>query len=271
MYLKITNEQENHHGLQYQDGVVMDILPFNDNPKHSCCAGGIYFSDIKNILLYCGYGVWVREVEIPEGTRWIPDPNGRKWRAEKLFFHPRKELWTVETFQWLIDNGADLHIDQECILRKVVTEGYVKIAEFLINKGADIHVLNNYPLREAINVGELEMVKLLVKKGADVNVNNGYCLNTALRNGNFKIAKYLVKNGADVTQDNNYAIYYCALQGHGYSDMVEFLIEHGADISALKHFSMLNRKMEKAVNKWKSMPYQDRVLIYLNNILDNNE
>ena len=43
MYLKITNEAENHNGLQYHDGLIQDILPFKK--EGSCVPGGIYFSD----------------------------------------------------------------------------------------------------------------------------------------------------------------------------------------------------------------------------------
>ena len=52
MYFKITNQEENHNGLQYQNGLVEDILPFNDNPDDSCCKGGIYFSEVKHIFKF---------------------------------------------------------------------------------------------------------------------------------------------------------------------------------------------------------------------------
>ena len=56
MYFKITNAEENHHGFQYADGLNVLIEEFNDDPNQSCCAGGLYFTDIANIFKFLNYG-----------------------------------------------------------------------------------------------------------------------------------------------------------------------------------------------------------------------
>jgi hypothetical protein len=54
MYLKITNLEENHHGLQYVDGLNVDPVPFAR--EGSCCAGGDIFYNPGIYLLFLGYG-----------------------------------------------------------------------------------------------------------------------------------------------------------------------------------------------------------------------
>ena len=84
VYYKITNETENHHGLQYHTGRVVDIIPFNDNPEKSCVPGGIYFTDKDHILNFGSYGPWVRPLTIPEGVEVILDHEGDKFRAHEV-------------------------------------------------------------------------------------------------------------------------------------------------------------------------------------------
>ena len=62
-YFKITNFNENHHGYQYQDGLNVLDKPFEKDG--SCVEGGLYFTDLKNIYNYYGYGCWLREITLP--------------------------------------------------------------------------------------------------------------------------------------------------------------------------------------------------------------
>ena len=91
-YYKITNEKECHYDLQYHDGLIVDTKSFDDNPKHSCAVGGIYFTTKEHIHKFFEYGKWIRPVTIPEDARVIFDPEGDKYRADRLFFHSRENI-----------------------------------------------------------------------------------------------------------------------------------------------------------------------------------
>jgi hypothetical protein len=198
MYFKITNEEENHRGLQYKDGLVEDIIPFNDDVNASCCEGGIYFSDIKNILNFCNYGTWIREIELLEDTKFVMDPKGDKWRANKVFMHPRKKLFTVETFKWLIENGADIHASKNGFLQWASENGHLEVIKILVENGANIHTYSDYTLRLASENGHLEVVKFLVENGADIHIYNDVILRESVLKGKFEIVKFLVENGANI-------------------------------------------------------------------------
>ena len=73
MYYKITNENENHHGFQYSDGLNVLKDKFNDNSNHSCCSGGLYFTNSENIFKFLDYGIYLREVTLP-----TENPNFKK-------------------------------------------------------------------------------------------------------------------------------------------------------------------------------------------------
>lgn len=184
VYFKITNQEEKHYGLQYKNGIIEDILPFNNNPRATCCEGGIYFSDEKNIIKFFTYGPWIRQVEIPEGAQWIQDPSGNKWRASKLFFHPRKKLWSYKTLQWLFDNGVDVISHINFMLEEGVRTGSVEVVKFFIDK--NIIFDKDYYLIRAAAYGDCKMAKFLLKHGASINDSDNsvsaFCCSQQVRN-----------------------------------------------------------------------------------------
>ena len=85
-YYKVTNEEENHNGYQYRDGLNILEEEFNDNPGESCVPGGFYFTDYENLPSFFDFGIWIREIRIPEDARVVKDPEGDKWRTDKIIF-----------------------------------------------------------------------------------------------------------------------------------------------------------------------------------------
>ena len=104
-YFKFFNEEENHKGFQYKDGLNTDTLPFNDNPDDTCVPGGLYFADAKNIMSFLDNShKFVREVFIPEGELVVPD-GVNKFRAHSIILGERRDLGKVETWEWLVESG----------------------------------------------------------------------------------------------------------------------------------------------------------------------
>jgi len=237
-YYKITNESENHNNLQYQDGLVEDILPFN--PKGSCCPGGIYFSDEKNILDFLDYGVFIREVTIPndtqmvknpEGNKMVKNPEGNKWRASKVFLHPRKDLREGSTWKFLIESGIDIHAGDDDALRLASSNGYLEVVKVLLEAGANVHAKDDQALRKASKNGYLEVVKVFIEAGANVHAQDDYALRLASFYGHLELVKVLLEAGANVHAKDDYALRLAFLRGH--LEVVKFLIEAGADVHQL--------------------------------------
>ena len=97
IFYKLTNDTENHHGLQYKDGLNEDIIPFS--PKGECTSGGIYFTDEKNIEKWihcCNDSIvkWIREVRIPNDAKNYIEKN--KYKTDKIILNERKLFWEIE-------------------------------------------------------------------------------------------------------------------------------------------------------------------------------
>ena len=91
-YYKMMNATECHKRLQYHDGLIIDPKEFNNDPYASCVKGGIYFTTKECLHKFFGYGKIIRPVTIPSDAKVILDPTGDKYRADRLFFLPKKDI-----------------------------------------------------------------------------------------------------------------------------------------------------------------------------------
>ena len=64
-FYKITNAAEKHNGFQYRDGLNVLKQKFSDDPNELCGPGGLYFTNVKNIIEYMCYGIYLRSVKLP--------------------------------------------------------------------------------------------------------------------------------------------------------------------------------------------------------------
>ena len=232
-YYKITNAEENHHGFQYKDGLNVLIEKFNENPEDHCCAGGLYFTDAKNIFKFMEYGIYLREITLPvENPDFKMVREKNKYRANMIILGKRYELANVETIKMLIEAGAE----NDCALRCSAEKGYLEVVKYLIEKGSDIHAENDYALRYSAMNGHLEVVKYLIEVGADIHALIDYALTLSANNGHLEVVKYLIEAGADVHANHDLALRWSANNGH--LEVVKYLIEKGADLHADNDYTL---------------------------------
>ena len=232
-WYKITNQTECHQDFQYQDGLNVLEEPFNDDPKASCCPGGLYFTNAKNIFKFIEYGCYLREITLPltdPDFKMLKDPEGDKWRANKIILGNKYDLFALPTIQMLIEKGAHVRICYERILRGAAELGKLDIVKYLENdvnirvSYSYAHESYNYALRGASKNGHLEIVKFLHQKNANIHSHYNNALILACANGHFEIVKYLVEHGANIHTDNN-ALRYASYNKH--FEIVKYLVEKG--------------------------------------------
>jgi ankyrin repeat protein len=73
----------------------------------------------------------------------------------------------LDVVRSLVENGADIHADNDFALRYTAVNGHIDIVRFLVENGADIHANNDLALRWAAEYGHLDVVRYLVENGAD--------------------------------------------------------------------------------------------------------
>ena len=68
---------------------------------------------------------------------------------------------------------------------------HLNILKYLVEQGCDVHAENETSLRYACYKGYLEIVKYLVENGADIRASNNEALKLAVERGQHHIIKYL--------------------------------------------------------------------------------
>ena len=215
-YYKITNESENHYGFQFRTGLNVDTKPFN--PSGDCEPGGIYFAR-EDILTFLSYGVWLREVTIPEDAMVYENPgNPKKWKADRVMLGKRERI-TAHTVKRLLEEGAYPKAGDSGALRWAAENGHKEIVELLIPV-SDPKADDSSALRWAAASGHKEIVELLIP--VSYPKADGSCaLRWATENGHKEIVELLIPV-SDPKAYASSALRWAAEKGH--KEIVELLI-----------------------------------------------
>ncbi len=101
----------------------------------------------------------------------------------------------LEIIQYLIEKGANIHMNNDIILRNAAFSGNLEIVKYLVSIGANIHTADNYAIRWAAREGYLEIVEYLLDCGVDICANNNYALKCIIEHGHPLIVKYILELG----------------------------------------------------------------------------
>lgn len=190
-YYKITNEAERHNGMQYRDGLNVDIVPFN--PSGDCEPGGIYFSR-EDILAFLCHGPWLRDVTLPDGEPVYENPGTpKKWKAHRVILGPRRRI-DANVIAELLIAGANVHASNDAAIQWAAANGHAEVVKMLLEAGADVHAFDDCALQCAAANGHTKVVKMLLAAGADVHAFDDCTLQWAAANGHAEVVKIL--NGA---------------------------------------------------------------------------
>ncbi|KAJ3077692.1 Acetolactate synthase, mitochondrial, partial [Quaeritorhiza haematococci] len=147
-------------------------------------------------------------------------------------------LGHVEVVRYfLFEMGADVHAEDDAVLRYAAGEGRVEVVRVLLGAGADVNADHGAPLCMAAGVGYLHVVKILLAAGADVHEDNDIALAEASAEGHVEMVRVLLEAGADVHADNDAAL--CMAAERGEADVVRMLlVEAGADLHARNNYAL---------------------------------
>jgi len=104
----------------------------------------------------------------------------------------------IKEVRRLVEQGANIHANDEEALRWAAFRGHLEIVKYLIEKGADVHGQNDLALKWAAAGGHLEVVRCLVEHGADIHNFFDEPLRIAIREGRIDVIKYLLEQGVDI-------------------------------------------------------------------------
>ncbi len=133
-------------------------------------------------------------------------------------------------FKIFIDEGIDVHWNDDEALMEAVYEDRTKMVKLLLEHGANARIKKGDPLAYASSAGNKKMVKDLLKYGANVHDQGDKALRWASREGHADVVRILLEEGAGVHAEGEWALSNASENGH--TDVVKILLEEGADIHA---------------------------------------
>ena len=134
--------------------------------------------------------------------------------------------------QELLDNGANIHANNDLALIRAAMRGYTDIVQELVNRGANIHAQNDLALVYAAQFGRTATVRYLLDQGVNIHTRDGQALITASGNGKVATVRYLLDRGANIHTQNDRALI-VATEYNPHLSVIEELLSRGADINVL--------------------------------------
>lgn len=101
------------------------------------------------------------------------------------------EAGCLEDVKQLLENGADVHVNDDAALFWSARNGHTDVVRMLLENGADVHANNNQPLLWSVINWHVKIVKLLLEHGADLHANDDYALRWATYCGHPEILETL--------------------------------------------------------------------------------
>ncbi len=148
---------------------------------------------------------------------WPSDYNYNKVRG----LQSASALGNLTVVKYLIEQGADIHADNNAALRYATYNGHLPVVRFLVENKADIY---DPVLRHACWGCHLPVIEFLVEHGADMHANNYESLRRASEGGHLPVVKYLVEHGANIYAESIFGDTALTLAADkGNSDIVEYL------------------------------------------------
>ena len=150
------------------------------------------------------------------------------------------EEFRYNVVKYLIDNGTDIHFDDEYALRTSARNGYSKIIKLLIENGANINVGDDAVLMTAVNNSNIELVKILIDMGANIHADNDYVLKISIQCGNHQMVKLLLDAGADSSKINYDTMLSSVFSGS--LKTLEILLDYGIDFTPINSKTLTANK-----------------------------
>lgn len=218
---KVIPEDMSCRGFQYKIGINEDVNPLCIKKGEGA---GLHFCFMQDICewLFLGHDIAVIRVPDDEDV-YVGDYD---FRAHRIEIVELLQFSRVDTWKYLIQNGANITADNNEAVRKAAYYGCFDVVRYLHSKGADITMNDNEPIRRAAENGHFHLVKYLHQNGADITAEDNYAVKYAAYNGHLDVVKYLYKNGADITAEYNFALWWAVENRH--SDVAGYLRQNGA-------------------------------------------
>lgn len=204
MFYKIL--QDNFQQMQYHLGLNEDLSIFDPYARFE---DWIFFTDEKDIFEYCFSGSKIALIDLPENEKLVHFAEG--YAAHQIIIKEIRELWSINTFEQLQEEGVDLFVDNKAY-RLASERGNLEIMKWLCNQPESTidHISDAEAFRIACLNNYLDVAKWLYSKGdIDLHINNDLVFREVCGEGHLEIAKWLYLEGnVDLHVSNDWVFKY---------------------------------------------------------------
>lgn len=129
-FYKFLSEDLIQYDFKYSLGLNVDTNKFN--PTGECSKGGLYFSDINNILSFYKFGPNIGIIEIPDDSQVYIENN--KFKANKIELKNIlvNENEILKVLKYSHENGCRLNEDT---CKNTATHGHLEVLKWLHENG----------------------------------------------------------------------------------------------------------------------------------------
>ena len=144
---KVTNQKEIHYKLEYKDGLNCDTMVFN--PTALCSSGGLYITGFELLPKYFKYGVYLRDITIPDDALVYVEPYS--FKCNKIILGSRRLIRELEWWNDINFCKRALNLDGELIRYVPKTLKSVDIyKEALTNTGFVLEFIDKEDITEEL-------------------------------------------------------------------------------------------------------------------------
>jgi len=215
-FYKITNKCEKHYDFQYKDGLNELEEPFDDDATHSCVKGGLYITTLQYIVNFYEYGVNLRKVILPVNDpefKIVKDPQGNKWRVNKLILGEKYSLYDPKTYELF---GLDIS-DNNYIIRWALAYENISFLNWWIDSKQNL-IFNgntiNMMFCAASKNGKVKSLQWLKKSSIKVTYDQD-SIDLASASGHANVLDWWLKSGLELKY-SSYAMNTASENGHIY-------------------------------------------------------
>ena len=145
-----------------------------------------------------------------------------------------------QSIKWLTEKGANLNAKEHPSFLLAVRYCNEEVIRFLVSHGAKIDVMNNVgseAFLEAYYGKRFANFSIIQELGHTAAKYGGQLLRHAVSDRNYKILEFLIEHGADINYNKSDMVYsnqptpLCVAARYVDLEMCKFLVKHGADVT----------------------------------------
>ena len=120
----------------------------------------------------------------------------------------------IHAVKWLLDHGADVHVDNDRVMRRSARDGRLEFVRTLLAYDTNANIQHTTALAHSAGMGHLDSVRALLDHGTDPDGSDGWALRLGAEKGQVGAVRMLLDRGADIHVVGGSALNYSAYFGH---------------------------------------------------------